>query len=164
MLAPTEETAFQSFLLSYKALYNAGWEAVLIYPLARSSVIKLLFVRGCNHQLPWHVPWLIVHVLPQHPAPSRTKHSPATLNSGEKMAENRVPLSNSLWSESCFAFLSVQPKWRKSIPKTPLLPSSASSQPPRSREEVVPKGAPAAHRGGRGKEGEPSLSSGLLDG
>lgn len=137
---------------------------MLIYPLARSSVIKPLFVRGCNHQLPGHVPWLVVHVLPQHPAPGRTKHSPATLNSGEKMAENRAPLSSSLWSGSCFAFLSVQPKWRKSIPKTPLVPRPASSQAARSREEIAPKGAPAAHRGGRDKEGEPSLSPGLLDG
>lgn len=89
---------------------------MLIYPTTCSSIIKLVFVRGCNYQLPWHIPSLIVCTLPQYPAPNRRKHSSAALTSG-KIDENRVPLCGSLWSESCFTFLFVQGKWRKSISK-----------------------------------------------
>lgn len=90
---------------------------MLIYPITCSSVIKLVFVRGCNYQLPWHTPLLVVCTLPQYPAPNRRKHSSAALKSGKKMTENRAPLWSSLWSESCFTFLFVQGKCRKSVPK-----------------------------------------------
>lgn len=90
---------------------------MLIYPIACSSVIKPAFVRGCNYQLPWHIPSLVVCALPQYPAPNRRTHSSAALKSGKKMAENRVPLCSSFQSESCFTFLFMQGKRRKSVPK-----------------------------------------------
>lgn len=117
MFAPTEEAAFQSYWLSLKALHNTGSEAVFIHPITRPSVIKLLFVRGCNHQLSRHILWLVVCTLPRHQAPSRMKPSPATLKTSKKMVENRVPLYNSPRSDCCFTFL-LQCKWRKSIPKS----------------------------------------------
>lgn len=90
---------------------------MLIYPITCATVIKLIFVRGCNYQLPWHTPSLLVCTLPQHPAPNRRKHSSAALKSGTKMAVNKVPLCSPLWSESCFTFLLIQGKQTKSIPK-----------------------------------------------
>lgn len=89
---------------------------MFIHPITRPSVIKLLFVKGCNHQLSWHIPRLVVCTLPRHPAPSRMKPSPATLKTSKKMVENRVPLYNSLRSDCCFTFL-LQCEWRKSTPK-----------------------------------------------
>lgn len=115
--APIERTMLQSYLLSRKTLIAHPGNSVHICPITCSGIIKLVFVRGCNYQLPWHIPSLVVCTLPQYRASNRRKHSLTTLKMGKKMAENRVPLCSSLWSESCFTFLLVQAKRRKSIPK-----------------------------------------------
>lgn len=132
---------------------------LLIYPIPFSSVIKLVFVRGCNWWLPRNIPLLIACTLPQHPAPNRRKHSSAILKSSKKMAENRVPLCSSICSESCFTFLFVWGKWRKSVPQ-PLFPSPGctNSPAPKSREEErVPEGDLAAWRAGTAKGGSLTL-------
>lgn len=52
---------------------------MLICPITCSGIIKLVFVRGCNYQLPWHIPSLVVCTLPQYQASNRRKHSLTTL-------------------------------------------------------------------------------------
>lgn len=73
------------------------------------------------------------------------------------MAENRVPLCSSLWSENCFTFLLVQGKRRKSIPKHHCFQApavwAAKHRDTERRTEIPAKGDLAAQGGGTAKWG-----------
>lgn len=125
------------------------WKSVLIYPIPFSSVTQLIFVRGCNWQCLWHIPLLIACTLPQHPAPSRRKHSSSSSKQKEAFLCHSKIKQEDGWEQSPFMRLHLFTVllhiplctgWvEKGCPSAPVWPSPGCTNSPAPKRKEVQK-------------------------